>query len=270
MTTVLVLSSFLGSLWMSGVFLSMLVFPKSFCFKKMYSHCAASVCMAAQAHLTYLLKVALLRFVTYYTITNLFSARVLNTQLSFLTPATVAKCFSSSGKLRRLLRCPKLDLRLKMKHTRFVSSPCSLVSCTKEWGETMSPRHLCLFKTAFHPSVLYHHLHPHRVRCAPSNSLLSYLSCNQWKDDSAMVWPFCAYISESSIGPFKNTAVGSDGKDSLGWIKFSVGNCFTFERAWSRVGLCSTTWFLSTTVSESQACPRRSFLKVLRKPSVLK
>lgn len=51
----------------------MLVFPKPFCFRKMYSHCAACVCTAAQAHLTYLLKVALLRFVTYYTIRNLFS-----------------------------------------------------------------------------------------------------------------------------------------------------------------------------------------------------
>lgn len=73
-------------------------------------------CTAAQAHLTYLLKIVLLRSVTYYTVRNLFSARVLNTRLFSLTPTRVARCFNSFGKLRHLFRCPKLDLRLKLKH----------------------------------------------------------------------------------------------------------------------------------------------------------
>lgn len=74
------------------------------------------MCTAAQAHLTYLLKVVLLRSVTYYTIRNLFSARVLNTQLFSLTPTRVAKYFNSFAKLRLLFRRPKLDLRLQSKH----------------------------------------------------------------------------------------------------------------------------------------------------------
>lgn len=130
-----ILSFFLGPLWMPGVFLSMLVFSKPFCFRKMYSRCAACVCVctAAQAHLIYLLKIVLLRSVTYYAIRNLFSARVLNAQL-FFTPASVAKRFKSFGKLRHFFRCPKLDLRLKLKHlvkkpTKFpsvITTKCTL------------------------------------------------------------------------------------------------------------------------------------------------
>lgn len=92
----------------------------------MYSHCTACVCTAAQAHLTYLLKVVLLRSVTYCTIRNLFSARVLNTQLFSLTPTRVAKYFNSFGKLRHLFRRPKLDLRPKSKH--LVKKPTKLPS----------------------------------------------------------------------------------------------------------------------------------------------
>lgn len=66
------------------------------------------VCTAA--HLTYLLKIVLLRSVIFYTIRNLFSARLLKTQLFSLTPTKLAKCSSSFGKLGYSFRCSELDL----------------------------------------------------------------------------------------------------------------------------------------------------------------
>lgn len=53
------------------------------------------VCVCTAVHLTYLLKILLLRSVIFYTIRDLFSARLLKTQLFSLTSTKPAKCFSS-------------------------------------------------------------------------------------------------------------------------------------------------------------------------------
>lgn len=63
----------------------------------MCSHCAACVHTATQSHLMNLLKIALLRSVTYCAVRNLLSARALNTQLASLTPTRINKNFNSFG-----------------------------------------------------------------------------------------------------------------------------------------------------------------------------
>lgn len=68
------------------------------------------MCVCTAADLTYILKIVLLRSVIFYIIRNLFSARLLKTQLFSLTSTKLVKCFSSFGKLRYSSRCPVLDL----------------------------------------------------------------------------------------------------------------------------------------------------------------